>query len=142
MPADSAPNGSISSVDFDNALRSQTQLVAAAKPQHIAKQDKQSMAALNEIVQVLEEKSAGVEAFDKKIKLVLDGHSIIINGHTQPLTIDTENTEEEVDVKATASLEDFAKIIHKKMNVQMAMMSGKIKIEGNMIAAVPLMKLL
>jgi putative sterol carrier protein len=142
MPIDIASTDHVESVELAAALLPEAQLIAPTAAKFLAKQDKKSMTTLNEIIQVLEEKSAGVEAFDKKIKLVLDGHDIIINGYTQPLTIETEDTDGEVDVTASATLENFGKIIHKKVNVQMAMMSGKIKIEGNMIAAVPLMKLL
>jgi len=98
------------------------------------------MSTINEIIDTLTEKTQALEPFGKKIKLLLDENIIIIDGTTTPPSIITTDTE--VDITATSSIEIFSKIINKKMNVQMAMMSGKIKTKGDMMAAVPLMKLL
>lgn len=98
------------------------------------------MSTITEIINTLTEKTQALEPFGKKIKLLLDDNIIIIDGTTTPPSITTTDTE--VDITATSSIEIFSKIINKQMNVQMAMMSGKIKTKGDMMAAVPLMKLL
>lgn len=100
------------------------------------------MSDINEIITVLESKTAPLKAFGKKIKLDLDGNSILIDGMSTPPSVVADYQGDEADVSATATLDVFSKIINRKMNVQMAMMSGKIKVKGDMIAAVPLMKML
>ncbi|MFA7556112.1 MAG: SCP2 sterol-binding domain-containing protein [Spongiibacteraceae bacterium] len=98
------------------------------------------MVGVDDIVQVLIEKTDGMDAFGKTIKLLLDGEVVVIDGTTTPPSIHRDNID--VDVIATTSIENFKKIIGRKMNIQMAMMSGKIKVQGDMIAALPLMKML
>ena len=98
------------------------------------------MANIDSIIDTLEGKRTGIDAFDKKIKLVLDDEVIIIDGHTQPPSL--TKTADQVDITATTSIDVFLQILARELNVQMAMMTGKIKTEGNMVAAVPLMKLL
>lgn len=98
------------------------------------------MASIDDIVQTLIAKTEPMDAFGKTIKLLLDGEIIVIDGTTTPPSIKRDDLDAEV--VATASIENFEKIINRKMNVQMAMMSGKIKVQGDMIAALPLMKML
>ena len=64
----------------------------------------------------------------------------MIDGTKTPPSISGDDVD--ADVVATVSIEHFEQIINRKMNVQMAMMSGKIKVKGDMIAAMPLMKML
>ena len=98
------------------------------------------MATLNDILNTLNAKTSGMEAFGKIIKLSLDGETVVIDGTTTPPSISQD--EREAEVTATATIDTFDKIINSKMNVQMAIMSGKIKVQGDMIAALPLMKML
>mgnify|MGYP006266358287 CR=1 FL=1 len=98
------------------------------------------MSTIENIIETLETKLGAIDAFDKKIKLILDDEIIIIDGHTQPPSL--AQTADEVDITATTTIEVFSQILAREINVQMAMMTGKIKTEGNMVAAVPLMKLL
>lgn len=98
------------------------------------------MTKVNDIIGLLRAKSATVAPFGKKIKLVLDGNVILVDGTASPPAILEEDGD--ADITVTATLEDFAKIIDKKIKVQMALMSGKLKTRGDMLAAVPLIKLL
>ena len=98
------------------------------------------MSSFDEIVASITKKSASVEPFGKKIKLVLDDKFIVINGTTTPLAVEREDSE--VDITVTGAVADFARILSKELNPQMALMTGKLKIKGDMMAAMPLMKLL
>ena len=98
------------------------------------------MASIDEIVSQLIAKTETMEAFGKTIKLVLDGELVVIDGTTTPPTIRRDDVE--ADVMGTATAENFSKILNRDMNAQMAMMTGKIKVSGDMIAAIPLMKML
>ena len=81
-----------------------------------------------------------MEPFGKKIKIVLDGNSILLDGTVDPPTLSRDDAETEVTV--TASLENFAKVLNKQLNAQMAMMTGKIKLKGDITAVMALTKLL
>lgn len=97
------------------------------------------MSSIDKLIAMINEKVTEVDAFGKTIKLILDDTIIIIDGTTQPPSISSDDTT--ADITVTASAENFEKILTKKMNPQMAMMSGKIKLSGDMMAAVPLMKI-
>lgn len=98
------------------------------------------MATFEEVVTLLTAKSTNVAAFGKKIKVVLEGDVLIVNGSQDPVTIDTVDAE--ADIVVTATLDDFYNIITKKTNAQLALMNGKLKTKGDMLALVPLIKLL
>lgn len=98
------------------------------------------MTTIADITAVLIEKTAEMDAFGKVIKLILDGDIVVIDGTTTPPSITREDSA--ADVTATATVANFEQIMNRKMNVQMAMMTGKIKVQGDMIAALPLMKML
>ena len=97
------------------------------------------MSDFDEVKAAIEVKAGEVESFGKKIKLELDGESLIIDGTTNPPSVLTEDIE--VDITVTTTAEVFSKILNKKMNPQMAMMTGKLKMKGDMMAAVPLMNI-
>jgi putative sterol carrier protein len=98
------------------------------------------MSTFDKIKQAIEKKVNEVDSFDKKIKLDLDGQLIVIDGTTTPPSMQDENLE--VDITITATAEVFADILSKKLNPQMALASGKIKLQGDMMAAVLLLKIL
>jgi len=98
------------------------------------------MASFQETIELLGAKAAAAEPFGKIIKVVLDGESAVLNGTTSPPSIQYD--EIEVDLVLTATTEDFSQVLHKKANAQMSLMSGKLKIKGDMMSALPLVKLL
>lgn len=98
------------------------------------------MATFDEVVQLLADKSAGIAAFNKKIKLVLGDEVIIVNGLKSPVAIDRGDGD--ADITVTSTLDDFYSVMTKKTNAQLALMSGKLKTQGDMLALVPLIKLL
>ncbi|MDB6060841.1 MAG: cytochrome [Verrucomicrobiaceae bacterium] len=92
------------------------------------------------ISQFLSNKLAAMEPFGKTIKLLLDGNAIVLDGNTNPPALHRDDVETEFTV--IASLENFAKVLNKKLNPQIAMATGKIKFKGDMLAVMALSKLL
>lgn len=97
------------------------------------------MSSVDEIVALLSEKVSGVSPFGKKIKFSLDGSTVFIDGTANPPTVST--ADDAADATITVSLENFGKLMKKELNPQMAFMSGKIKLQGDMMAAMSLQKI-
>lgn len=95
--------------------------------------------SIQEITATLAEKVATAQPFGKKIKFSLDGQTIYLDGTTTPPTV--SNDEKPADVTISATMDDFKKLVDKTMNAQMAFMSGKIKLQGDMMAAMALQKI-
>lgn len=95
--------------------------------------------SIAEITTALAEKVATAQPFGKKIKFSLDGQIIYLDGTTTPPAV--SNEDKAADVTISASLEDFKKLMDKSLNAQMAFMSGKIKLQGDMMAAMALQKI-
>lgn len=88
----------------------------------------------------LAEKAASVGQFDKLIKLELDGNIVVLNGKTSPPSVmdDTDSP----DITITSSVAIFSDLLDKKINPQLAIITRKIKIKGDILAATPLMDML
>jgi putative sterol carrier protein len=97
------------------------------------------MSSFDEIVATMTQKVSATQPFGKKIKFSLEGNIIHIDGTANPPTLTT--TDSPADVTITASIADFVKVMNKEMNAQMAFMSGKIKLQGDMMAAMALQKI-
>lgn len=97
------------------------------------------MSSINEVVATLTEKLSTAQPFGKKIKFSLDNNVIYLDGTVNPPTVAT--TDGPADVTISASLDDFVKLMNKQINPQMAFMSGKIKLQGDMMAAMVLQKI-
>ena len=97
------------------------------------------MSSIDEVVATVSEKLSSAEPFGKKILFMLDGDPLYLDGTTNPPSVAT--TEGEADVTITATLADFVKVLNKQMNPQMAFMMGKIKLKGDMMAAMVLQKI-
>jgi putative sterol carrier protein len=63
-----------------------------------------------------------------------------IDGKASPTVIDNEDSEADCTVKV--SIENFMKIVEGDLNPQMAFMTGKIRVEGDMSLALQLGSLL
>lgn len=87
-------------------------------------------------------KSVGENSgLDAIIKFAFDeGGFIWIDGKNVPNSV--TNDDNQADVTLKMSLETLNKLHRKEMNGMMGVMSGKIKIEGNMMAAMKLDKIL
>jgi putative sterol carrier protein len=78
---------------------------------------------------------------DTSIKFVFDeGGVIFIDGKSVPNAVNNEDSPAEVTLKL--SLETMNKLHRKETNGMMAFMSGQIKLEGNMMAAMKLDQIL
>ncbi len=83
-------------------------------------------------------KNSGLDAV---IKFVFDeGGVIFIDGKSTPNVVSNEDDPAEVTLKM--SLETMNKLYRKETNGMMAFMSGQIKLEGNMMAAMKLDQIL
>lgn len=95
--------------------------------------------SIQEITTALAEKVSSAQPFGKKIKFSLDGQTIYLDGTTTPPSV--SNDDNAADVTISATMEDFKKLMDKSLNAQMAFMSGKIKLQGDMMAAMALQKI-
>lgn len=96
------------------------------------------MSSIDEIVSALSEKLSSAKPFGKKIKFVLDGNNVFLDGTATPPTVSL--ADDAADATISASLEVFEKLMNKQLNPQMAFMSGKVKLQGDMMAAMALQK--
>jgi|SRR5690606_6608295 len=97
------------------------------------------MPSISELTTLLSAKASAAQPFGKKIKFVVDGDVIFLDGTCNPPSV--SNDDHESDVTISGSATDFAKIMSREMNAQMALMLGKIKLKGDMMAAMALTKL-
>ena len=88
----------------------------------------------------LAEKAASVDPFNKIIKIELDGNVLVLNGNTSPPSV--EDDADSPDITVSSSVEVFSDMLDKKINPQLAIMTRKIKIKGDILAAMPLMDML
>lgn len=98
------------------------------------------MSSIDELVATLTERVAAIKPFGKKIKFSLDGNIIYIDGTATPPSVSRDDVA--ADATITATLENFSKIMNKEINPQMAFMSGKIKVQGDMMATLALQKIM
>lgn len=94
------------------------------------------MSSIQEITESIAQKVASAKPFGKKIKFSLDGEIVYLDGTTTPPTVSNDDVPSDCTISATK--DDFVKIMNKQMNAQMAFMSGKIKLQGDMMAAMSL----
>jgi len=74
------------------------------------------------------------------MKLILDDKIVVIDGSGEKNIISNEDVE--ADCSITMSLDNFKKLNKGQINPMMAVMSGKIKIKGDMGLAMKLQSLL
>ena len=89
----------------------------------------------------IRERIGEISGIDAVIKFAFDeGGVIFIDGKTTPIVVSNEDNLADVTLKM--SLDTMNKLYRKETNGMMAFMSGKIKIEGNMMAAMKLDQIL
>jgi putative sterol carrier protein len=97
------------------------------------------MASFDEIVATMSQRASTLKPFGKRIKFSLDGSIFIIDGTANPPTVSA--TDGSADTTITASLEDFDKLMNKKLNPMVAFTSGKVRLNGDMKGATALQKI-
>jgi putative sterol carrier protein len=103
--------------------------------------DEKKDLGLAEFTEGLRERVGANSGLDAVIKFAFDeGGVIFIDGKSDPNVVSNDDLPAEVTLKM--SLETLNKLYRKETNGMMAFMSGKIKIEGNMMAAMKLDQIL
>ena len=78
-----------------------------------------------------------LEQLEARIKIVFDDSSLIhIDGSSHPARVTNEDNEADVTLKM--SLETFNQLYRRELNPAMAAMTGKIRIEGDLMKAMKL----
>ena len=99
-------------------------------------------ATLAKAVEILTEKMSGVEAFGATIRFDFDGEgAILVDGNNEPPTV-TSDTDSEADCTITASEDAFREMMDGELDPTSAYMTGKIKIDGDMSAAMNVARVL
>jgi putative sterol carrier protein len=94
-----------------------------------------------DLTTMIREKVGETSGLNATAKIALDdGSAILIDGRSTPATV--SNSDEPADVTLRMSLDTMNKLYRKEANATMLVMMGKIKIEGNMMLALQLDKVL
>ncbi len=94
----------------------------------------------DKIYQIIEKNATKTRALGNTLKFNLDGQHIHINGKGDANSVAKMN--EDAECTITVSPEDFMALLKGQLNPMTAMMSGKIKIDGNMGVAMKLQALM
>jgi putative sterol carrier protein len=93
-----------------------------------------------EFTDAVRERLGNNAGLDTTIKFVFDsGEVVFIDGRSVPNAV--SNSDSPADVTLRLSVETLNQLYRKELNPMMGVMSGKIKIEGNPMAAMKLDKL-
>lgn len=97
------------------------------------------MATFDEVVGILSEKIKEVPAFGRNLKFLLDDRIMHIDGTTTPPTVTKADGPSEVTI--SVSVDDFYRLLKKEMKPMVAFTTGKIKIKGDVGAAMALQQI-
>jgi len=87
------------------------------------------------------EKRAGdIAPLGKKLKIMLDNQPLVVDGTGESNSIVTEDVD--ADCTITMTMDNFKSIVKGDLNPMMAVMTGKIKITGDMPLAMKLKDML
>ncbi len=92
------------------------------------------------VLETLNEKASGVDPIGAKLKMKVDEHTIFVDGTGDTNVVTTDDNE--ADCTITTSLETLQGLQSGDVNPMMAVMSGKIKISGDMGLAMKLQTLM
>jgi putative sterol carrier protein len=95
---------------------------------------------LNKVITAFSEQASNVDPLGAKIKFVLDDQAILIDGTGDSNVVSA--SDEEADTVIITSMENFMKLKSGDLNPMMAVMTGKVKIKGDMGLAMKLQSLL
>lgn len=95
---------------------------------------------IEEVIKQMGEQANNAEAIGGTLKFVLDGNTVYIDGSGEGNTISTDD--KDADTTITTSIEVLQQLKAGDLNPMMAVMTGKVKIDGNMGLAMKLQSLL
>ena len=99
-------------------------------------------ATLAKAVEVLQEKVSGVDSFGATVKFDFEGEgAIVVDGNSEPPTVSSDS-DAEADCTITANEDTFREMIDGELDPTSAYMTGKIKIDGDMGAAMNVARIL
>jgi putative sterol carrier protein len=94
---------------------------------------------ISEMLDQLKKQASNVAPFGAKMKFVLDGKSIIIDGNNNN---EVSESDDEADCTIITDTESLLKMKNGDLNPMMAVMTGKVKIKGDMGLAMKLQSLI
>lgn len=94
---------------------------------------------INFVVEELKKQAANTAPFGAKLKFVIDDHAILIDG-TNGNAVSLDDSE--ADCTISTDSESLMKMKSGDLNPMMAVMTGKVKIKGDMGLAMKLQSLL
>lgn len=94
-----------------------------------------------EIFEAIKTQAANVNPFNAKLKFVLDDDIILIDGSNGESNVVTTD-DVEADTVIICTKETFLKLKNGDLNPMMAVMTGKVKIKGDMGLAMKLQSLI
>lgn len=99
-------------------------------------------ATLAKAVEVLQEKVSNVDAFGATVRFDFEGEgAILVDGNSEPPTV-ASDSDSEADCTITANEETFREMMDGDLDPTSAYMTGKIKIDGDMGAAMNVARIL
>jgi putative sterol carrier protein len=96
--------------------------------------------SIEKIVDAITTQAANIEPVGAKIKFVLDDNVILIDGSGEANVVSQEDAEADTTIITTQ--ENFEKLKSGDLNPMMAVMTGKVKIKGDMGLAMKLQSLM
>ncbi len=93
-----------------------------------------------QVIEKFNESASRVAPIGATIKFLLDDQSVFIDGTGDANVVSGDN--KDADCTISMSMEDLMKLQKGELNPMMAVMSGKIKIQGDMGLAMKLQSLL
>lgn len=95
---------------------------------------------IEKVIAAFAEQANNVDPLGAKIKFILDDKPILIDGTGDSNVVSA--SDEEADTTIITSMENFMKLKNGDLNPMMAVMTGKVKIKGDMGLAMKLQSLL
>ena len=92
------------------------------------------------VLSALQTQASNIEPIGAKIKFKLDEEAILIDGTGDSNIVSGDDLE--ADCVISTSMENFIKLKNGELNPMMAVMTGKIKIKGDMGLAMKLQSLI
>ncbi len=96
--------------------------------------------SLDSLLEKLNEQAGNISPIGAKVKFLLDEHSIFVDGTGDKNVVSQDDSA--ADCVISTTLDTFNKLKSGELNPMMAVMTGKVKIKGDMGIAMKLQSLL